>query len=151
MRFPRTVFWVRLEAFPQTFSDASSRAAFPDTFPRYVFLETFPQRRFCRCGGNCSTCEIPLLALVIRIFSRVPSPDVCNPGSFPGYVCSDIFQRRIQIQLQRRPPNTFCGGVLPGRFRGRFRTRCLRERFQRRCTESCFVHGFWDVCQIRFS
>ncbi len=85
------------------------------------------------------------------MFSRVPSPDVFGPGSFPGYVSRCIFRMRIQIQLQRHCPDSVAGDVLRERFRGRFRTRGFRERFQRRLTESCFVHCFSDVFQIRFS
>ena len=88
------------------------------------------------------------------MFSRVPSLDVFAPGSFPGYVPRDIFQRRIQIQLQRCSPCTFFGNVVQwhfrGCFRGRFPTRGFRLRFRGRLTESCFVRGFRDVLQTRF-
>ena len=45
-----------------------------------TFMKTLPRRLFCCGGGNCSTCEIPLLAPAIRMFSGVPSPDVFCPG-----------------------------------------------------------------------
>ena len=111
----------------------------------------FPRRLFCRCGGDCSTCEIPLLAHAIRMFSRVPSADVFDPGSFPGYASTYIFQRRIRMQLDGRSPDSVPGDGSRERFRGRFPTRGFRERFQGRLTESCFVCCFRDVFQTRSS
>ncbi len=73
-----------------------------DTFFKYIshvhFLDAFPRRRLCRCGGDCSTCEIPLLAPAIRMFSRVPSP---------GRLRSRIMSRaRFQILFSEMDSDT---------------------------------------------
>ena len=149
-RFAKAVF---AGAFQDVFGYVC-RCLFQSRFPgdifRVRFPETFPRQRFCRCGGDCSACEIPLLAPAIRMFSRAPSPGGFRPASFPGHVSRDIFRMRIQMQLQRRSPGTFFGDVFLARFRGRIRTRCFRVRFQGWFTASCFVRSFRDVFQTRF-
>ena len=149
-RFARAVFADALRDVSRHVCRCRFRSRFPGDISQVRFSETFPRRRFRRCGGDCLTCEIPLLAPAIRMFSRVPSPDVFGPGSFPGHVSRDIFRTRIQMQLQRRSPGTFSGDVFLARFRGRIGTRCFRVRFQGRLTESCFVRGFRDVFRTRF-
>ena len=52
------------------------------------------------------------------MFSRVPSADVFDPGSFPGYVSRDIFRDGFKYNLrdvpQTRFPVTFLGSVFGG-------------------------------------
>ena len=84
------------------------------------------------------------------MFSRVPSPDVCGPGSFPGHVSRDIFSDADSDATSETFPRHVFGDVFRAPFRRRFRTRGFRQRFRGRLTESCFVRGFRDVFQIRF-
>ena len=93
------------------------------------------------------------------MFSRVPSRDVFGPGSFPGYVSRDIFQRRIQIHFrdvpQARFSVTFAGGVF-GDVSGHV-VFGSASRDGLRSRVSCTVSGTFSIyvfqetfCQSRF-
>ena len=56
---PEPFLRMRFETFPDTFADAFSRAASPETFPRYVFRRRFLGDFFAAVAGIARRVKYP--------------------------------------------------------------------------------------------